>query len=307
MLQRLAIAILLVAIVVAVALHTRRGPRVSPSQDRAETTQAVDPQPGNGQPGLPPRWEPLRTSEPILWGLAARGNRPAAERLFVEAKQCLEARRMHDFLKSHTYESWLAHKQPLMRTMSAAEREQFMEAANARFELGNSYDRLCGNADTLLAHGQFYRYALTAARLGDDDATACVLSGLFDPPTTTPMEAAALDAEAMALGQRALERGHWKTVLALKNVYSLQGFEGQAGPVSHISRADYLKMLYLQSLGTPHGTADSSALAQQIQATEAEVTSAQKFSAERWADETYARYFSRSGPVMNADMSGCDR
>lgn len=94
--------------------------------------------------------------------------------------------------------------------------------------------------------------------------------------------------------------------MALKNVYSLEGIEGQAGPVSHISRADYLKVLYLQRLGTPRGTNALSTLAQEIQGDEADVTVAQKFSAERWGDETYARYFSRSGPVMNADMSGCD-
>lgn len=306
MLRRLAIVAVLLVILIAVALRAHHDVRTSPTPIHRAIPQSNGDQVVSVPPALPPPWAPLQASEPTLWKLASAGDRPAAERLFVETLQCLKARRAKDFFKGKTYETWAAGNQAYLQAMDSAKRERTMEGVKANIALGNAYERLCGNTDAILADGRFYPIALAAARLGDDDATACILSGFYDPPKMTPSQAAAFDSEAMELGRRALARGHWNTVLALETVYAAMGVEGQTGPVSHVNPADYLRVLNLQWRGTPRGTPESSALAKQIEAVEAEVTPAQKFAAERWADETYAKSFSASGPVTNADTGGCE-
>lgn len=307
MLRRLAIAALLLVIVLVVAFRPRHDVNALPSPARSAIAQPQGGQTVGAQLAPPPPWEPLQASEPTLWKLASMGDRAAAERLFGEARQCLMARRLQDFFKGKTFETWVASEQPYLRSLDSAERARVMQGVKARIALADSHDRLCGNTDAVLANGKIYRIALAAARLGDDDATACILSGAYDAPKMTPIQAAAFDSEAMELGARALTRGHWNTVLALQTVYGVSGIEGQVGPVSHINAEDFLKVLHLQWRGTPQGTPESSELARRIEIVEAGVTPAQQFAAERWADETYARFFSASGPLVETETGGCDR
>jgi hypothetical protein len=306
MLRRLALAILLVALVSAIALHSRHEVKASPAPKQPALAEPGSEQPPEATPDLPPPWESLQTSEPTLWKLASMGNRPAAERLFVETKQCLKARRLKEDFKGQTYDSWAAANQTYLQSMDSAKRAQTSEKVRANIALGDAYERLCGNIKDIHAEERFYPIAFAAARLGDDDATACILSGFYSPPKMTPDEAVAFDREAMDLGRRALANGHWNTVLALEMVYGYSGVEGQAGPVSHLNYVDYLKVLNLHWRGLPRGTPESSQLARQIEAVEGHVTPAEKFAAERWADETYAKSFSDSGPLLNGDSVGCD-
>lgn len=306
MLRHVTMAALLLACLIAVVLHTHHNAEASPKPALLTATHPMGGPTINAPLVAPPPWMPLQASEPTLTKLATMGDRSAAERLFVEARRCLKARRLKAFFKGKNYETWAADNRQYLEAKDSASRDRIMAGVKANIALVNTYDRLCGDTDAILADGQFYQIAFAAARLGDDDATACILSGFYDPPKMTPMQAAAFDDEAMELGRRALTHGHWNTVLALETVYGVSGIEGQTGPVSHLNAADYLRVLNLQWRGTPRGTPESSALAQQIQAVEARVTPAEKFAAERWADETYAQSFSASGPVTNADTGGCD-
>jgi hypothetical protein len=255
---------------------------------------------------LPPPWQSLQVSEPALMRLALAGDRPAAERLFVEARQCLKARRLRDFFRGTSYRAWVAANRSYLAGLDPARRDRTLRGVRANIDLVNASERLCGNTDATLSGGRIYPIAFAAARLGDDDATACILAGVYDPPKMTPSQAAAFDGEAMELGRRALAHGHWKTVLALEMVYGYSGVEGQTGPVSHIDAAGYLRMLRLQWRGTPPGTAEASALARQIEAVEGRLAPFEQLAAERWADETYARAFAASGPIVDADLGGCD-
>lgn len=309
MLRRVTIVALVLLILLWIALRASNGgnaPSKPAHTSMAPPTSSHTSHTSRTRQEAPPPWEPLQASEPTLMKLANMGDRPAAERLFRETRQCLNARWFKDFFKGQTYETWLATNQPYLQAMDSTKRDRAMKKAEANIALGNSYERHCGNTDAILADGAFYPIALAAARLGDDDATACILSGLYAPPKMTPTQAAAFDSEAMALGRRALSHGHWNTVLALRTVYSYSGIEGQAGPVSHINSVDYLRVLNLLWRGTPRGTPESSELAKLIEAVENRVTPAEKFAAERSADETYARAFSGSGPVTNPDALGCD-
>lgn len=309
--RRLTMVVLLLVMVLVIGLCARNDAKTfpAPSHPLVALPKGGQTQTARAPLRLPPPWEPLQISEPALMKLASMGDRPAAERLFAEARRCLKARRLEPFFKGKNYEAWAAdaENRQYLDAMDKARRDRSIRAVKANIELANASDRLCGNTDATLSDGQIYRIAFVAARLGDDDATACILSGAYDPPKMTPLQAAAFDSEAMELGRRALARGHWNTVLALEAVYSYSGVEGQTGPVSHINPADFLKMLNLQWRGTPRDTPESSALARQIEFVQTRVTPAEKFAAERWADETYARAFYASGPATSTDAAGCDR
>jgi hypothetical protein len=261
---------------------------------------------------LPPSWQPLQSSAPTLWKLSSHGNRAAAERLFHEAQQCLMARGAKDFFKGQTFETWAASHQSYLQSLGPRERADTVAGVESRIALAGAYERLCGDhADAVLADGSIYFMALNAARLGDDDATACILANAYDAPTMDPPQAAAFDREAMALGQRALTHGHWNTVLALQTVYGVSGVEGQVGPVSHINSMDFLKVLYLTARGTPQDTPEASEMAKRIDIVTSTqgITPSQNFAARRWADETYARFFSASGSITarQTDSGGCAR
>ncbi|HET6433875.1 hypothetical protein [Dyella sp.] len=260
----------------------------------------------------PPPWAPLQSSAPTLWKLGFRGHRAAAGRLFNEARQCLMARDAKDFFRGQTFDAWASSHQPYLQSLDPRARADTVAGVKSRIVLAGAYERLCGDhADAVLAHGSIYFMALSAARLGDDDATACILANAFDAPTMDPSQAAAFDREAMALGQRALTHGHWNTVLALQTVYGASGVEGQVGPVSHIDAVDYLKVLYLTAHGTPQDTPESSGLAKRIDMVTSTqgITPSQAFAARRWADETYARFFSasRSITARQVESGGCAR
>jgi hypothetical protein len=254
----------------------------------------------------PPMWEPLESSGPTLMQLARMGDRSAADRLFAESRQCLKAGRMKSFFKGVDYATWLVNNQKLLESMDQSRRNLVMSQVEANIHLVETSSRLCANADTGLSEGQIYGIAFAAARLGNGDATACLLSAPYDPPKMTPAQSDAFDAEAMALGQRALDHGNWNAVLAMQHVYSAVGAEGQLPPVSHINHAYLLKVVSLQLRGTPPTSSQLLPLEREVAAVEATVTPAEKFAAERWADDMYARVFFASGPAPGPESVACD-
>jgi hypothetical protein len=213
---------------------------------------------------------------------------------------------MKSFFKGVDYPTWLVNNQKLLAAMDQPRRNLVMSQVEANIHLVETSSRLCANADTGLSERQFFGIAFAAARLGNDDATACLLSVPYDPPKMTPAQSDAFDAEAMALGQRALDHGNWNTVLAMQHVYSAVGAEGQLPPVSHINHADFLKVVSLQLRGTPPTSSQRLPLEREIAAVEATVTPAEKFAAERWADDLYARVFFASGPAPSPESVACD-
>jgi hypothetical protein len=279
-------------------------------QIKLASTSAVLPESHGGNDvklkTVPPTWEPLETSEPTLMQLARMGDRSAADRLFAESRQCLKAGRMKSFFKGVDYATWLVNNQKILEAMDEPRRNLTMSQVEANIGLVETSSRLCANADAGLSDGQMYGIAFAAARLGNDDATACLLSAPYDPPKMTPAQSNAFDTEAMALGQRALDHGNWNAVLGMQHVYSAVGAEGQLPPVSHINYADLLKLVSLQLRGTPPTSSQRLPLERQIEALEATVTPAEKFAAERWADDMYARVFFASGPAPSPESVACD-
>lgn len=257
-------------------------------------------------PRTPPLWQPLQVSQSTLMELASSGDRTAADRLFAESMRCLKAIRMKDFFKGMDHAAWLAENRKLLEAMDPPTRARTMTTVNANIELIETSSQLCENAKAGLSDGQIYGIALAAARLGNDDATACLLGGFYDPPKMNPEQAQAFHIEAMKLGRRALNNGNWNTVLALQTVYATVGVEGQTGPVSHISHADYLKVLSLLLRGTPRNASELLPLEQQVKALELTLSPADRFAAERWADDMYARVFFASGPAPSMNSTGCD-
>ena len=307
MLRRLLVVVLFLVIMLLVSFRLKKQATV---QIKPVSTSAVLPESHDSSdlnPKVaPPMWESLKISAPTLMELARLGDRSAADRLLAESRQCLEVSRLKKFFRGVDYATWLVNNQKLLETMDQPRRNLVMSQVKANINLVETSSQLCVNADTDLSDGQIYDILFTAARLGNDDATACLLSAPYDPPKMTPAQSKAFDTEAMALGQRALDHGNWNTVLAMKHVYSAMGVEGQVGPVSHINHADFLKVLSLQLRGTPHTSLNLLPLERQIEAIEATVTPAEKFSAERWADDMYARIFFASGPAPSQGSGGCD-
>jgi hypothetical protein len=306
MLRRFLIPALLLVVALLIHLRSASEPGVS---RRAVAPPSASPEfehAGIAVPKTPPPGQPLQASRSNLMELADLGDRSAADRLLSESGRCLKANRMKEVFKDKNYAMWLDENKQLLESMDPPTRARTMTSAKANIELPETSRSLCEGAEAGLSDGQIYAIALDAARLGNNDATACILAGFYDPPKLNPEQLRAFDTEAMELGRRALEQGSWNNVLALLSVYSYSGAEGQTGLISHINRADQLRVLSLLFRGTPTNSAERLPLAEQVRTLERTLTPSESFAAERWADDVYARAFVASGPAPSENSSGCD-
>lgn len=296
-----------ILLIVMMAAHRLTRVAVRPKAVPMISAKAVDSEPqGTHTLVAPLRGEPLIASAPILTMQSRMGDREAADRLFAESRQCLKFRLLDSFFGKVGYAKWLANNEAYLASVDQAERERITTAIATNLDFIESSRDLCAGIGADFNDGRIYNTALIAARLGNDDATACLLASPYDLPKRTPAEAREFDREAMALGQASLQRGSWKTVLAMAQIYSYNGIEGQTGPVSHLSEVNFLKMIRLERRGVPDGTADAAQLDRMIAAVEPTVPRNDSAATERWADDMFLRFFRSSGPPPPLTSVACD-
>ncbi len=172
-------------------------------------------------------------------------------------------------------------------------------------------DPLCANMPADFNDGRIYQVALEAARAGDSKATACLLLAQHDSPRVTPQQGRAYAAEVMQLADDGLRRGDWNVALAMPFVYSsrtVDNFSSHLGYAGFLMRPDPVKQLEyseLIRLGTLNGSPVAARLDRRLSLLREMLSPAQRAEADRWAQETYATYYSHSGPVDPETMP-CD-
>jgi hypothetical protein len=244
---------------------------------------------------------------------AEEGDAAAASRLFNDMAWCIERPRM---------QKWLSDLQsdPVWnRSTEAYFHGRFLDDPARQQEARAIIERnaqrvretpwMCEGTETMLADGSIYETMLLAARLGDTAASACALVAPYRGPKLTPEQATAYASETRRYAEAALRKGSWANVSALATVSGrLLSDGGDAGYGAYTYRSDQAMQLRYWALmrhGMADGTADAKTLDGGIAAMSASVTPAQRNEALRWADETYVKYFTSSGP-SSAAMTLCE-
>jgi len=261
---------------------------------------------------LPLANAPLLSDRADLQAYAGEGDAAAASRLFNDMAWCIERPRMLEWLAALQADPlWNRSTKAYFHARGLDDPVKQQEAlASIQRNVQHILDtqQMCEGTEAMLADGAIYGAMLQAARLGDTAASACALVAPYAGPKLTPEQAAAYADETRRYAEAALRKGSWANVFALASVSSRQLSDGGGGGYeAYTYRPDPVMPLRYWALmrhGMAEGTEDAKTFDGGITALSSAVTPAQRDGALRWADETYAKYFSASGP-SGAVMSMC--
>lgn len=240
---------------------------------------------------------PLVATESTLLARARQGDRAAAIRLTSELQQCSQAADFARSFGNYTLDRWMAE-----RVFANNQTPESLAAIRAAVAHNMDYveqrKTLCTGMQGKSENATIFEAWWMAARLGDDNATACLLSPNRElPANSSAADREAYDREAMQLSERGLANGNWHVVQALSYVYSYSGVEGQTGPVSHIDWPQRLRMDWLQRLSYPDGSADAKERDSSISLLRERMTPEEASAAEQDARAMFERSFRNVAPV----------
>lgn len=261
-------------------------------------------------PMEPPLGTPLVTSYQSLSKRALAGDNEAAIRLFDDLSECLRVTRMQALFQADIKDKNSFLNNPGGLHFSGKEQTRDLDVIQKELDEIQRADVLCGNLPDDFNDGRIYQAALRAAHAGDANATACLLIAPYDTPRPTPEQGREYAAEVMQLAEDGLRQGNWNVAQAMTFIYSSMSYDGMASHLGYqgfLKRLDPVKELQyseLIRLGTPGNTPEAAGLDRRLSMLRNTMTLAQQAAADRWAQETYARYFLQSG-FVNPESSPC--
>ncbi len=252
-------------------------------------------------PVEPPLGMPLTDSYQPLSERAQAGDAKAAIRLFDDLSECLHVSRLDAAFRADIKDKNSFLNNPDNFGLSAKQQTKDLDAIQRELDEIRRADMLCGTLPDDFNDGRIYQAALEAARTGDANATACLLMSPYDTPRPTPEEGREYATEVMRLAANGLRQGNWNVALAMPFIYSYWiGDAGPSGYFGFLIQPDPVKELQyseLIRLGTPDNTPVAAGLDRRSSMLRSKMSFAQQAAADRWAQETYARYFLHSGFV----------
>jgi hypothetical protein len=219
---------------------------------------------------IPPLGAPLIASEAALDLSAKDGNSAAASRLFRETRQCLSSqyinKRLVRLMKDKGWQSNGGAILGWLNGEATREDAKALESAESMQRKLDSTSQLCEGIGSELDDGRVYRSALQAAKLGDDVATACYMTGQFNVPASlmTNVYGQAYRANALQLADAGVARGSWPVVRALVSVYSGTPYGGLTNYLFKDDPSLELRYTLLLRLGTSDDDASAKPLDQRI-------------------------------------------
>lgn len=262
-------------------------------------------------PAKPPLGMSLATSYQSLARRARAGDTEAAVRLFDDLSECLHVSRLDTAFKAGIKNKNSFLNNPGGSRLSANEQTRDLDVIQQERDEIQRADVLCGNLPDDFNDGRIYQVALQAARVGDADATACLLMAPFDTTRPTPEQGREYVDEVTQLAEDGLRRGNWNVASAMRFIYSpwsIDGIGSRAGYQVFLKTPDPVKELQyseLIRLGTPDDTPEAAHLDRGLSMMRSTLSSAQQGIAERWAERTYTRHFLQSG-FVNPESSPCN-
>ncbi|WP_109124316.1 hypothetical protein [Dyella sp. C11] len=253
-------------------------------------------------PALPPAGAPLEATYELLRQRAGDGDPVAAQRVFDGARECMIAARLDAFYQHALQDKHWILNQPESPDASAWDkqyRESTIQAIQQGMERVQRDIPNCGSFfHENLDDGRMLAMALAAARTGDDQATACLMTVNYKGRSPSPEENAAFAQEVMRLANDGMQRGSWQIVEAMREVVGSRSVEGgQLTPLSYPDQAKSWAYARLYRLGLP----DDSPAAIHMDKVLSEVSTtspAEQAKAQEWAQGIYQRYFIHSGPAQ---------
>jgi hypothetical protein len=254
-------------------------------------------------PGEPPLGMSLKDSYQPLSERAQAGDAKAAIRLFDDLSECLRVSRMKALFQADIKDKNSFLNNPDGLQLDAKEQTKDLDVIQNELDEIQHADILCGNLPDDFNDGRIYQAALQAARAGDTDATACLLMAIWKSPRLTPGQGPQYADEVMQLAEDGVRQGNWNVASAMRFIYAswfvdgvgshveYQGFLKTPNPVKELQYSELIR------LGTPDDTPEAAHLDRGLSMMRSAMNPAQQAAADRWAQETYARYFLRSGFV----------
>jgi hypothetical protein len=272
----------------AVAATAREPPRESGSADKMEPFEESSLQ---TSPPLPPEGTPWAMSKSQLLARALRGDKAAAERLFLDTQSCAKALSLQNAIDS------LASIR-----QSEMPREKYQEIQrdkNHLRELLAGSENMCTEGDKAELARDVDQILLAAAQSGDKKAVACYLDRQFHDlwryqdisgrPPEAEFERYAQFAPEFV--DAAVKDGNWSVVSFMGFVY---GPNKNRGLLAQTFRTDPVKeygYVKLQELGaTGELKAQKAERLSSIRAS-GNVSEADLQQSEAWAQSTFEKYF----------------
>jgi len=234
---------------------------------------------------------------------ANQGSLSAASELFEKSRECLLVRRIDSQM------AWLQSDKNSF--VNAPEKDgpllsshiEKMEGARKRAESSRA---MCQGSESKVTAKNIYDVALTAARLGDNSASACFMASPWTVANADVDKAKAAQYKTAAeyLEKHMIEKGDWHFVQAMA-IASAPGMRyGYAAYIQNGDPALQLRYSMLLRLGVAPNSDDAKNLDRAISILSDSLRPEQVGKADEWAHDMFNRYYvSQSRPTV---LSACD-
>ncbi|MEP6483055.1 MAG: hypothetical protein ABJB01_01310 [Rudaea sp.] len=244
----------------------------------------------NPSSSLPPQDTPLKNVFDALKARADSGDAAAASRLYRDTQRCLNVayinRTVADVVKR-----MLTQNTASMSAQQLSLRENMLGQMQHQLDQARQNVSFCeGLADKHF--DQLLPMTFRAAQLGDNEAAHCYVGGVFlqqDGVLDHPEWLAQYRQNAMAVADRAVERGDWTMVAQLRAAYAGTSDVDNFSQITGYDPAMQYRYLKLERLGADAKDADDFQNA--IVALLPSLNENDVAAGDAWADETHRRYF----------------